>query len=239
MKHAVAMTARGLMSIAITLSMGAAVMAAETTQFEPTFFDSLEPIEVYDPLAVALGALERDRPLVYRYEDAIKLAGHSCPAVSGGFKLTQLALTELYPDGRPLRGGITVRVRGDREHKVNGPLSAVVGLITGAAPETGFSGLTGGMFSRKNLLRFDAEDAPPEGCVFSAVFTRSDTGRSVDITYRNDMLPAAPAMGKLMPGALSGQADDAELAEFGRLWHERIEIILSDPPEGMFTIKSD
>jgi len=64
-------------------------------------FNDAPSIEVMDPLAIALGALSRGAPLVYTYEDAVKLAGHSCPAVAGGFKLVQIALGELYPGTTP------------------------------------------------------------------------------------------------------------------------------------------
>ena len=205
--------------------------------FRRPIFKAAPSIELIDPLVIALGALDRGAPLVYLYEDAVKLAGHSCPAVAGGFKLVQIALGELYPDTTPLRGGIKVRVLGGREHKVNGPISQVVGLVTGAAPETGFAGLSGGKFSRKNLLVFAADEPPAPDCVFSAVFERGDTGRKVKITYANRMLASKPEMGMLMPKALSGTATNAELDRFGELWHERIETILLHPPAGMFVIE--
>ena len=38
-----------------------------------------------------------------------KLAGHSCPAVSGAYKVTEKALKALYGSETPMRGGISVR----------------------------------------------------------------------------------------------------------------------------------
>jgi len=46
-------------------------------------FDKAPTIKMIDPLAIALGALGREEPLVCTYEDAVRLAGHSCPAISG------------------------------------------------------------------------------------------------------------------------------------------------------------
>jgi hypothetical protein len=204
--------------------------------FTRTIFRNAPTIELVDPLAIALGALDRNEAIVYAYEDAVKLAGHSCPAVSGGFKLVQLALSQLYPDTTPLRGGIKVKVLGGREHKVNGPISQIVTLVTGAASETGFAGLNEGKFSRKNLLVFVEDDSPSPDCVYSAIFERIDNGRQVKITYSNHMLGSKPEMGMLMPKAVSDQASDEELSRFGDLWHERIETILLDPPEGMFVV---
>lgn len=212
-------------------------MAVESTKFNKAFFDDVEPIKLEDPLAVVLGAIDKGEPLVYTYGDAVKLAGHSCPAISGAYKMTQLALKELYPDKNPVRGEITVKFKGGVTDKVNGPISQVVSFITGAAPESGFGGLGGGRYNRKNLLTFDENDVPAPDCICSAIFHRTDTGKKVEITYSNYMLSANPKMGELMPKAIGGRATDEELREFGELWHERIKTILFDPPEGMFVIK--
>ena len=48
----------------------------------PGFYDAVAPIVVADPLAALLGATEDGR-IEYRYLDAVKLAGHSCPTVAG------------------------------------------------------------------------------------------------------------------------------------------------------------
>ena len=116
-------------------------MAEGQTKFNKDFFDQVEPILMKDPLAVALGAMDKDEPFVYRFEDAIKTAGHSCPAVSGAYRLTQTALKHLHGDEIPVRGNIKVTFRGGIEYRVNGPISQVVTLITGAAGDNGFHGL--------------------------------------------------------------------------------------------------
>ena len=217
--------------------LGGVSMAVESTKFNKVFFDDVEPIKVEDPLAVVLGAMDKGEPLVYTYGDAVKMAGHSCPAISGTYKMTQLALKRLYPDKTPVRGEIKVKFRGGVEDKVNGPISQVVSLITGAAPESGFGGLGGGRYNRKNLLTFDETAAPPADCICSVVFERMDTGKKIEITYSNYMLGGNPKMGELMPKAVGGKATNAEQKEFGELWHERIKTILFNPPEGMFVIK--
>jgi len=211
--------------------------ATAQTRFNKAFFDEVEPIKLVDPLAVTLGAIDKGEPLVYTYGDAIKMAGHSCPAISGAYKLTQLALKELYKDKMPVRGEIKVTFRGGVEHKVNGPISQVISLITGAATESGFGGLGGGKFNRKNLMGFDEKNEADPSCVCSAIFERMDTGKKVEITYSNYMLDANPKMGELMPKSVKGIASDAELKEFGNLWHDRIKTILMNPPAGMFVIK--
>lgn len=212
-------------------------MAEGQTKFNKDFFDQVEPIKMKDPLAVALGAMDKDEPFIYRYEDAVKTAGHSCPAVSGAYRLTQTALKHLYGDEIPSRGDIKVTFRGGIEYKVNGPISQVVTLITGAAGESGFHGLGGGRFNRNNLLTFDANSEAPAGAICSAVFERIDNGKSVEVSYNNSMLSGNPKMGELMPLAVSGTGTDEEIKEFGILWHDRVKMVLLGDYEGMFVVQ--
>ena len=209
----------------------------EQTKFNKPFFNSIEPIKIRDPLAIALGAMDKNEPFVFTYTDAIKLAGHSCPAVSGAYKLTQLALKKLYGSEIPIRGQIKVTFKGGIDYKVNGPISQVVTLITGASGESGFKGLGGGRYNRHNLLSFSETQEADEDAVCTVIFERMDTKKTVEISYRNYMLPANPKMGDLMPLAVTGKGTDSEIREFGELWHERIKTVLMNPPEGMFVLK--
>ena len=60
----------------------------------PAFFDQVPPIVVHDALAQTLGALH-DGLIEYRYLDAVKLAGHSCPTVAGAWLMARHALAAL------------------------------------------------------------------------------------------------------------------------------------------------
>ena len=221
----------------LTIIFGGRVMAEGHTKFNIDFLDEVETIKMNDPLAVALGAMDKDEPFMYGYEDAVKTAGHSCPAVSGGYRLTMIALKHLHGDEIPVRGNIKVTFRGGIGHKVNGPISQVVTLITGAAGESGFHGLGGGKFNRYNLLSFDENSEAPAGAVCSAVFERIDNGKRVEVSYNNSMLPANPKMGELMPLSVSGSGTDEQIKEFGKLWHERIKVVLTGNMDGMFVVK--
>ncbi len=213
-------------------------MAEGQTRFNKDFFDKVEPIKLKDPLAFVLGAIDRDEPFVFKYADAVKLAGHSCPAVSGAYKLTQIALKKLYGKETPIRGEIKVKMRGGVDYKANGPISQVISFITGACGGTGFHGLGGGMYSRHNLLTFDDENLPNDPrAVCSVVFQKSSDGKAVEVTYSNYMLPSDPGMGDLMPHAVRQTGTDEQIKEFGNLWHDRIKIVLLNPPEGMFVVK--
>lgn len=209
----------------------------EQTKFNKAFFDAVETIKIKDPLAIALGAMDKNEVFVFSYTDAVKLAGHSCPAVSGAYKLTQLALKSLYGNETPVRGQIRVTFKGGLDYKVNGPISQVVTLITGAAGESGFKGLGGGRYNRQNLLSFAETEEADEDAVCSVIFERMDNKKKIEISYSNYMLPANPKMGDLMPLAVTSKGTDAEIKEFGELWHDRIKIILISPPKGMFVIK--
>lgn len=209
----------------------------EQTRFNKHFFDTVEPIKIKDPLAIALGAMDKNEAFVFTYTDAIKLAGHSCPAVSGAYKLTQLALKKLYGNELPIRGQIKVTFKGGIEYKVNGPISQVVTLITGAASESGFKGLGGGRYNRHNLLSFSETEEGDEDAVCTVIFERMDKNKKIEISYCNYMLPANPKMGDLMPLAVTGKGTDSEIKEFGELWHDRIKTVLMNPPDGMFVIK--
>ena len=62
----------------------------------PAFFDQVPSIVLYDALAQTLGAVQ-DGLIEYRYLDAVKLAGHSCPTVAGAWLMARAALARLYP----------------------------------------------------------------------------------------------------------------------------------------------
>jgi len=53
----------------------------------PAFFDQAPSIVMHDALAQTLGAAQEGR-IEFRYLDAVKLAGHSCPTVAGAWRLT-------------------------------------------------------------------------------------------------------------------------------------------------------
>ncbi|MBF0283187.1 MAG: hypothetical protein HQL51_01880 [Magnetococcales bacterium] len=186
-----------------------------------TLFAPQPALTVQDPLARLLGAGEGI--LTYTFDDAVKVAGHACPTVAGAFLLAIRGMERLYPATAgllPQRGAVRVTAPGPVQAGVNGPISQILTLITGAAAENGFGGL-GGLHVRRGLMRF--ENREPQG---SVTLERVDGGGRVTLLYSAAAIPPDPAMGQAMPGAMAGDPDDA--ARFAALWRARVEAILAD-----------
>ncbi len=186
----------------------------------PSFFADAPRLKVRDPLSAFLGTSEGGI-LEYGYEDAVRLAGHSCPAVAGAYLMVLNGLGYLHDEEMPERGGIEVFMRGERDQGTTGVLASVATLLTGAAPETGFGGIGPAQrFSRRDLLHFGADI---EGTM---ALRRRDTGAGVVIDIDTGAVPHALAMGGLMPQAVAGEADEAELESFAALWQDRVRRML-------------
>lgn len=196
----------------------------------PDFFARAPRLVVHDALAELLGA-SSDGLIEYGYEDAVRLAGHSCPTVAGAWLMTVQALRALYPDTPPQRGEIEVRFADGATHGVTGVIANVVSLVTGATTDTGFKGL-GGQHDRRHLLHFDA-DVPGE-----VVFTRRDTGAAVAVSYSAAGVPSSPRAMPLLQKILGGGASRDERREFAALWQDRVQRILEQPDRpGMITLQ--
>lgn len=175
-------------------------------------------ITLFDPLAEMLGV--GDGRLEYTFDDAVRLSGHACPTVAGAFLMARHALLALYPDETPRRGGIRVTLPGPVDQGVNGPISQVFTLITGAAADNGFHGLAG-QEVRRGLLDSDPRQ---EGFLFR----RLDTERTVQVQYDPSSIPSDPEMPPLMQRVLQGEADSAVRTRFRELWRNRVLAILGD-----------
>ncbi|MCV2217783.1 hypothetical protein [Thauera sp. Sel9] len=186
----------------------------------PEFFQRVPRIRVHDPLADFLGAAEGG-VLDYGYEDAVKLAGHSCPTVASAYVLACRSMSLLYPDGLSERGGVRVDFAEPLEQGVTGVIASVLTLITGATQQGGFKGIAG-RFVRRGLQRFEA-DAP-----LGLRLTRIDSGAFVDAASDLSQVPAEAETSALMGKCLHGEATDDERRRFGRLWQQRVERILLD-----------
>lgn len=189
----------------------------------PDFFSEAPVIRMHDPLAEFLGAAENG-VVEYRYEDAVRLAGHSCPTVAGAFLSARAALATLYPDELAERGAVKVTMPDPADHGTVGVVAQVMTLITGAAGDGGFMGI-GGRFTRRNLLRFaDKGMTPGEGVRLE----RMDTGAAVSVSFSMGPVPAVANQQALMAAAFSGQASRQDKITFGKAWQDRVRRMLLD-----------
>ena len=205
----------------------------KTTLWRQGFFDDVEPIRLKEPLAHVLGAQDENELFVINYTDAVLVAGHSCPAVSGAYKVTQKALKALYGNDVPVRGQVRVLIKGGPGDLAYGPQSHVISLITGAAGATGFKGL-GGRWGRNNRLFFDTDDVQ-----FNAfIFQREDNLKTVLVTYNPQVLPGDARMNDLSPLVLRGTATKEQKELFWQLWQGNVRRILMEDEKypGLFEV---
>jgi len=204
--------------------------AAEALRTEvfPAFFADAPVVDTHDPLAEFLGAVDGGR-LRYRYEDVVRMAGHSCPTVASAFLMTRAALLRLYGDALPRRGEIVVEMREPRDAGVTGVVAAVAGFITGATEDSGFPGLAG-RFGRRERLFFGRPLAWGE-----MRFSRIDgEGGAVEVAAHLQQVAGDPRTATLMGRCLQGVASDAERDAFRLAWQERVRRLLvehADDPQ--------
>lgn len=194
----------------------------------PTIFPDSPTITFHDPLGELLGAGNGNYE--YRFDDAVKLAGHACPTVAGAFVMILRAVDELYGGETPQRGDMRIEVYGTPDKGSTGPFTQVLTLLSGAAAENGFQGLNG-KFVRQGLMRFttDEQDGP-----VTATFTRLSNNTQVKLAYDPSAIPAAPNTMVLMKAILSGHADAETRTQFSTLWRNRVDRIVAD--RGVSTI---
>ena len=199
----------------------------------PNFYTKVETIKLYDPLSDFLGAFD-DGIVEINYLDCVKLAGHSCPTIAGAYLMAVHGLKALYPDSFPQRSSVRVSMQKNKVEGVTGVIANVISFIVGASDEAGFKGIQG-RFARDNLLSYDQ---PMNGEV---TLTRTDTGKSVDITYNPSFISVDERMKPLMGKCLQGVATDEEKIIFKTLWQDRVEKILLSTVlhDQIITIKAD
>jgi hypothetical protein len=193
---------------------------SKSTMQTPTFFDQAPAIVMYDALAMTLGATS-DGMMDYRYHDAVKLAGHSCPTVAGAWLMTRAALARLYPGATPQRGGLHVAMREPQDAGVVGVIASVAGLVTGAAGSGGFKGLAG-RHARRDLLAYGVAMRG------EMRFTRLDDGQSVEVSHHPQVVPRPAELRLQMQAALAPEADSAQRLAFAQAWQGWVRAMLID-----------
>ncbi|PLX14977.1 MAG: hypothetical protein C0598_00200 [Marinilabiliales bacterium] len=191
----------------------------------PNYFKNIEPIILYDELSKFLGTSE-DGELEIHFSEIVKMAGHSCPTVTGAWLMTKKGLEALYGNEKPVRGNIKVELRDSAKDGSVGVSASIFTNITGAAGPHGFDGI-GDKFIRRKLLSFGANI---DGFVR---FTRIDTNKSVEVKYRPANL-VHPS--NLMMTAIGPKADDTSKEAFPKLWQEMVEQLFENSDKVVFIL---
>jgi hypothetical protein len=200
----------------------------------PAFHAQAPRITMEEPLARVLG-VTADGLVEYRYDDAVRVAGHSCPTVAGTWLMLWRGLNALWPEGNPVRGGVSVHFADGLESGVTGVMASVATLVTGAAGGGGFKGLKG-WWPRRDLLGFD--DPTAQGGIM--IIRRNDTGAAVRLSVNPRVVPGSPETMKLLDSVLNDPTDEASAARLAELWQGRVERILvteRDTP-GLVTVEA-
>lgn len=165
-------------------------------------------IQIRDPLAAQLGGPVEVEVFSLSLLDVARLSGHLCPSVAGAFLAVEAAVKALFKDQVCERGLLEVELPGSLTDAANGPISNVIGYLTGAWADSGFGGL-GGQHKRRGLLRFQAPNLNPG----QFRFLRNDTGETIEITYR----PQQALVSTISP------------SNFQSMWQQKVRNILSSP----------
>jgi hypothetical protein len=196
----------------------------------PEFYNQVENIQIYDPLAEFLGSFS-DGNIEFSYKDIVKAAGHSCPTVAGAYLMCQQGLNFLYPEQKPVRGQIQVEFKETLEEGVAGVIASVFTHITGATDKSGFKGINGN-FIRHSLMNFGSSIQS------SVSLTRIDKDKTVELFYNPAVIPASIEQQELMSLIMQNSASDELKVRFGQLWQARVEKILCGPflDNGILTV---
>jgi hypothetical protein len=196
----------------------------------PEYFDKIETIRLYDPLAELLGSYNQGQ-IEFSYHDIVKAAGHSCPTVAGAYLMCMQGLKHLYPEKIPVRGQIKVEFKETIEEGVAGVIASVFTHITGATDKSGFKGINGN-FIRHSLMAFESP------ITSSVRLSRIDNHNFIELLYQPHIIPVSTEQQELFKLIIKNKASDEEKKRFAHLWQNRVEKILCGPffDNGILTI---
>jgi len=183
----------------------------------PEFFDNIEKIIVYDDLSEFLGV--NDGIIDISYTDIVKMAGHSCATVAGGYLIALYGLKELFKNEFPKRGYIKVELKKSPRDENSGVIANILSMITGATNELGFGGIPTGKFNRRDLLFFNS-NINSDVC-----FTRIDTNEKVYINY-NPQKVVNPM--KILMSAIKPDAKKEDIISFPQRFQEMVKNVFEN-----------
>ena len=178
---------------------GIGSVSPEEFTWDQAYISEVPPIMMKEPYFEIFG--QSQEPVPYYYEEAVKLAGHSCGATTGAWIITRKALEVLYPDGEiPVRGQILVEAPGAEDEWFVGVFGDIITFVTGASPKTGFIGSEFGkandLFIRQNKMVYSEEPTKQLPPMREWIFTRVDTGVKVGIKFNLVVITPLPTPGR-------------------------------------------
>jgi len=217
-------------------------VAAEDFSWDQAYITEVPPIMMMEPYFQIFG--QTQEPVPYYYEEAVKLAGHSCGATTGAWTITRKALEALYPDGQiPVRGQIAVQAPGAEDEFPVGVFGDIITYVTGAAGKTGFIGQEFGkandLFVRQNKMVYMDKPSgtlPPK---MEWIFTRLDTGAKVGVRFNLVVITPLPTPNRIAMGKklALGEATPEQAADYYQYWNDRATYVLKNAEmDGFFTV---
>ncbi len=226
-----------------SIAANAVAVPADEFSWEQDYITAVPPIMMIEPYFQIFGQSQDAVP--YYYEEAVRLAGHSCGATTGAWTITQKALEVLYPDGEtPVRGQIAVEAPGAEDEWFVGVFGEIITFITGAAPHTGFIGAefgkTDDVFVRQNKMTYAEEPTNQLPPMREWIFTRLDTGAKVGVKFNLVVITPIPTPGRVAMGKrmAAGEATPEEAVDYIQYWNDRAMFVLENADmNGFFIVK--
>ena len=161
--------------------------SAEDFAWDQGYITEVPPIMMSEPYFDIFG--QTAGPVPYYYEEAVKLAGHSCGATTGAWTITRKALEALYPNGE-IQCAVKLqwRLQARKTNGLSACLETSLLLLPARSPHTGFIGSefgqTDNVFVRQNKMVYAEEPTNQLPPMREWVFTRLDTGAKVGVTFQ-------------------------------------------------------
>jgi hypothetical protein len=233
----------GAADVPETIVTGVKSVAPEEFVWDQAYITEVPPIMMSEPYFSIFG--QSQEPIPYYYEEAVRLAGHSCGAITGAWTITKKALEILYPDGEvPVRGQIAVEAPGAEDEWFVGVFGDVITFITGASPHTGFIGAefakANDVFLRQNKMVYSEKPTGQLPPMREWIFTRLDTGAKVGIKFNLVVITPIPTPGRVGMGKklAAGEASAEDAADYYQYWNDRATYVLEhEDMDGFFIVK--
>jgi hypothetical protein len=140
-------------------------------------------IQIHEPFAEFLMASPEEHSFELSLLDAVRFAGHACPSIVGAFMVSRHAVSRLFEDSNIcVRGDVQIEMSTGPMDGPSGPISNIFAFVFGAFEKSGFGGLGGKNFVRRNLLRYNVADVPAK----AVRFTRLSTRKSIHVFYSSE-----------------------------------------------------